>query len=180
MLDNSRKWQVEPYWATAHLQGRNIAVRGVEGLQQRLVSGDLDGFRTRFGFRDDAGALGLAVGECYTVRLARDRLLAVGIPQSDLSDGWQDAGYAVTTVSSALRVFEARGKGVADLLARATTIDPANPGPSAAMPFCGVTCSVYFHADIQTLRLHIDRGLAAYLWNWFECQPLFRVDMDEE
>ena len=23
-----------------------------------------------------------------------------------------------------------------------------------------------------TLRIHVDRGLASYLWEWFECQPL--------
>jgi hypothetical protein len=173
MLDNSCKWQPEPDWEKAQLRGRTIAVRAVTGLQQRLVSGDLDRFVADYDLGEDVGALGLATGERYAVRLARDRLLAVGIPASALADGWHAAGYAVTAAGSAFRILEARGEGVHDLLARATTIDPDNPGPCAALPFCGVTCSVYFHADIQTLRVHVDRGLAAHVWAWLECQPLF-------
>lgn len=173
MLDNSRKWRAEPDWTSAYLQGRTVAVSAVTRLQQRLVSGHIERFLADHDLGSDVGALGQAKGDRYAVRLARDRLLAVGVPQSDLSDGWHDVGYAVTTVSSAFRVLEARGEGVRDLLARATTIDPENPGPCAAIPFCGVTCSVYFHADTQALRLHVERGFAAYLWEWFECQPLF-------
>ncbi len=172
MLDNSRKWRPEPDWASARLEGRTIALRAVTGLPQRLVSGDLDRFLAEHGLGKDVGALGLATGARYTVRLARDRLLAVGIP---VDDGWHEAGYAATGVGSALRVFEARGDGIRDLLARATTIDVDNPGPCAALSFCGVTAVVYFHEDTQTLRIHADRGLAVYLWEWFECQPLLSV-----
>jgi len=34
------------------------------------------------------------------------------------------------------------------------------------MAFAGVAAIAYFHGDAQTLRLHVDRGLAAYLWTW--------------
>ena len=68
--------------------------------------------------------------------------------------------------------FEASGAGVRDLLARAVTVDPDHPGPCAAMPFGGVMAVVYRHGDAGTLRIHVDRGLASYLWEWFECQPL--------
>ncbi|KQU81768.1 hypothetical protein ASD00_35045 [Ensifer sp. Root31] len=171
MLDNSHKWKPEPDWGSAHLSGRTIEVRAVTGLTQLLVSGEIDGFRSRHGLGNDIGALGLATGERYAVRVARDRLLAVGILASECACGWYDDGYCVTAFGSAQRVFEARGKGVRDLLARATSIDLDNPGPCATLKFCDLTCSVYFYED-TTLRIHVDRGLAGYLWEWLECQPL--------
>ncbi|MBZ7926031.1 sarcosine oxidase subunit gamma family protein [Ensifer adhaerens] len=173
MLDNSRKWKPEPDWNSACLTGRAVDVRAVSGLTQHLVSGDIERFRERHGLAKDIGALGLATGERYAVRVARDRLLVVGLQASECAAGWHQDGYGVTALGSAQRVFEARGEGVRDLLARATTIDPDNAGPCAALQFCGLTCSVYFHGDTQALRVHVDRGLAAYLWEWLECQPLF-------
>lgn len=172
MPDASARWRPEPDWATARLEGPTLAVRAVAGLTQHLVSGDIDRFLARHGLGAGIGALGLASGGRYALRVARDRLLAVGIPPSECADGWHDDGYGVTAVGSALRVLEARGEGVRDLLARATTIDPDDPGPCAALQFCGLTCTVYFHGDGQTLRVHADRGLAAYLWEWLGCQPL--------
>ena len=173
MLDLARKWKPEPDWTQARLAGPTITVQAVAGVRQRLVSGDVVRFMARHGLGKDVGALGLALGDRYAVRVARDRLLVIGLSSADVPDGWHDEGYAVSTVSSALRLFEAKGKGVRDLLARATTIDPGNPGPCAAMFFCGTTGIVYRHGDAGTLRIHVDRGLATYLWEWFECQPLF-------
>lgn len=173
MLDVARKWRPEPDWANARLTGRTIEVGAIIGVTQRLVSGDAGRFLARYGLGEDVGALGLALGARYAVRVARDRLLVIGLSSADLPDGWHEEGYAVSSVDSTLRVFEAKGEGIRDLLARATTIDPDNPGPCAAMPFGGVTGTVYRHADAETLRIHVDRGLAAYLWEWFECQPLF-------
>lgn len=172
MLDNSARWRPEPDWENARLEGRTVAVRAVTGLAQRLVSGDLDRFLARHGLGCNVGALGLASGGRYAVRVARDRLLVVGLPASECADGWHADGYAVTTMGSALRVLDARGEGVRDLLARATTVDPDDPGPCAALRFFGLTCTVYFHGDAQTLRIHVERGLAASLWEWLECQPL--------
>ena len=173
MLDTACKWQPEPDWTQARLTGRTIEVGVVTGVKQRLVSGNVERFLNRHDLGGGVGALGFALGERYAMRVARDRLLVIGFPAADLPDGWHDEGYAVSTVSSALRLFEAKGEGVCDLLARATTIDPDSPGPCAAMPFGGVMGAVYRHGDAKTLRIHIDRGLAAYLWEWFECQPLF-------
>ncbi|AOF92877.1 sarcosine oxidase subunit gamma family protein [Sinorhizobium sp. RAC02] len=172
MLDIARKWQPEPDWVQARLTGRAVDIRALAGVTQRLVSGDIDRFRARYDLGKDIGALGLAFGDRYAVRVARDRLLVIGLSSVEMADGWHDEGYAVSTVSSALRLFEATGEGVRDLLARATTVDPDHPGPCAAMPFGGVMGTVYQHINAETLRIHIDRGLAAYLWEWFECQLL--------
>ena len=76
-------------------------------------------------------------------------------------------------MSAALHVLEFSGRNVLELVARATTIDPGNPGPCAALQFAGVLGCLYRHGDDQTLRLHFDRGLAAYVWTWLQNQPLF-------
>lgn len=172
MLDLAEKWRPEPDWTEARLAGPALQVRALGGMVQRLVSGDVDGFLARHDLGRDIGALGLAVGDRYAVRVARDRLLVAGLSAAELADGWHEEGHAVTTVGAALRVFEARGEGVRDLLGRAVTVDPDDPGPCAAMPFAGITAIVYRHGDAGTLRIHVDRGLATYLWEWFECQPL--------
>ena len=173
MLDLSSKWQPEPDWAHAHLVGSTIAVRTACGITQRLVSGEIGHFLARYDLDSDVGALGLAVGKRYAVRLARDRLLIVGVSAAEVPDGRQEDGFAISTVSSGLHVFEVEGEGSRDLLARATTIDPDNPGPCAALSFAGVMGTVYRHDKYETLRIHVDQGLAPYLWEWFECQPLF-------
>ena len=172
MFDLARKWQPEPDWAEARLTGPNLQVRALGRVAQRLVSGDVEGFLARHDLGRDIGALGLALGDRYAVRVARDRLLTVGLSADELPDGWHDEGCAVSTVGAALHVFEASGAGVRDLLARAVTVDLDHPGPCAAMPFGGVMAVVYRHGDAGTLRIHVDRGLASYLWEWFECQPL--------
>jgi len=172
MPDISTGWRPEPDWTSARLHGPTLDIRAVPGLPQRLVSGDIARFLARHGLSGDVGGLGLASGDRYAVRVARDRLLVVGLAASDCADGWHAEGYGVSTVGAGLRVLDIRGAGVRDLLARATTVDPDDPGRSAALLFCGLTCTVYFHGDGQTLRLHVDRGLAAYLWEWLECQPL--------
>lgn len=172
MLDLSRTWRPEPDWAQARLAGPGITIRAVTSLTQRLVSGDISRFLAQYGLGGDVGGLGVASGERYAVRLARDRMLVIGLAPGECADGWHAAGYAVTSIGSGQRVLEMRGEGVRDLLARAVTVDPDRAGPSAAMPFGGVTCAVYFHEGSQVLRVHVERGLAAYLWEWLECQPL--------
>jgi hypothetical protein len=172
MPDISARWRPEPDWPNARLQGPTLDIRAVPSLPQRLVSGDIARFLDRHGLGEGLGALGLASGGRYAVRVARDRLLVVGLAAAECVDGWHAEGYGVSTVGSGLRVLDAQGAGVRDLLARATTVDPDDPGPSAALLFCGLTCTVYFHGDRQTLRVHVDRSLAAYLWEWLEGQPL--------
>jgi hypothetical protein len=170
MLDNAEKWPLEPDWSRAVLRGRDIEVRGLRGLAQLVVSGDIEGFAERHGLPASVGALGVARGDRYALRVARDRIAVVGVTDAL---GWHPAGYAVTSMSGALHVLEFRGSALPDLVARATTIDPRDPGPSASIVFAGVTSYLYFHEDYKMLRLHIDRGLASYVWTWLQAQPLF-------
>jgi hypothetical protein len=71
-------------------------------------------------------------------------------------------------MDAALHVFEVEGTGLADVVVRATTLDPASQSPSAAMLFAGVNAVAYRYAAANRLRVHVDRGLAAYVWEWFD------------
>jgi hypothetical protein len=176
MFDNARKWQAEPDWQQARIVGRSVKISSRTGLHQRFVSGNIERFLGTYNLGRDVGALSIALGDRYAVRMARDRLLVVGISVSELADGWHDEGFAVSTASSALRLIEVEGRGIVDLLRRTTSIDPDNPGPCAAISFCDVSAVVYRHAGPQLLRIHLDRGYAAYVWDWLECHPLFLGD----
>jgi len=71
-------------------------------------------------------------------------------------------------MDAGLHVFEVEGEGLGRIVARATTLDPAGKSPLAALLFAGVHAVVYRHGTVGRLRVHVDRGLAAYLWEWLE------------
>ncbi|TPK91515.1 sarcosine oxidase subunit gamma family protein [Mesorhizobium sp. B2-4-17] len=174
MLDNPQKWSPTPDWTTASLEGDGFSIRTLHGLTQCLVSGDLGAFSNKHGLDLGVGALGVVRGDRYAVRMARDRLSAFGLSEEEMGAGWHQDGYAVTQMSAALHIFEFSGPQVLQLVARATTIDPRNPGPCAAVQFAGITSCLYFHESRERLRLHLDRGLAAYMWLWLKQQISFR------
>jgi hypothetical protein len=170
MLDHAKKWTEIPDWETATIEGRGLFVRTVNGLSQHLVSGDIEGFRRAFGLPDFVGGLGQASGERYAARMARDRALVIGV--EDLAAGWHDTGVAVTKMNSALHVFEVSGKSALDLVERGAVMDAGDAGPNSATVFAGVITSLYRHGSATTLRLHVDRGLAPYLWAWIGSQRM--------
>lgn len=162
------RWPAAPDWASARIEGAGFTVRSVAGLHQLLVSGDLDAWNRASGLTGQGvGALGLAKGKAWQARVARDRLLAVSEKPFKVEPGWHGEGFAVTRMDAALHVFEAEGKGLDGIVARATTLDPAGKSPSAALLFAGVNAVAYRHGAADRLRVHVDRGLAAYLWEWF-------------
>lgn len=168
MHDHGRNWTEIPDWSRAIIEADGVSLRTAGGLDQHLVSGDLAGFGRDSGLDPQgAGALGLVSGAAYTVRLGRDRLLAVGPLPDAVRPGWNAQGFAVTEVSAAWHVFELDGPGAMALVARATTLDPRVPGPCAALGFAGVQAVLYRHGEAR-LRLHLDRALAPYLWSWLE------------
>ncbi|MGN6538854.1 MAG: hypothetical protein ACTHKQ_24390, partial [Mesorhizobium sp.] len=57
------------------------------------------------------------------------------------------------------------------VIARAATLSPETTSASAAMLFAGVNAVVYRHGARNRLRVHVDCGLAAYLWEWFGQLP---------
>ncbi|MBX9456499.1 MAG: hypothetical protein KL863_11030 [Rhizobium sp.] len=145
-------------------EGRGIHVTTVQGLTQHLVSGN---FAT---FGADIGAMGIAAGDRATIRIARDRVLATNAEASLVTPGWHAEGFAATDVSAMYHVFGITGAGVRDLLREALFIDPDNAGPSAAVMFAGLHAILYCVGSRETLRLHVERGHAAYLVNWLEAR----------
>jgi sarcosine oxidase gamma subunit len=167
MRDLAKKWSVVPDWQAAVITAPGLSVRAISGLNQLLVSGDLDAW-ARISGLDGAGvgAFGTAKGDRYTVRLARDRLLVVSNSPVAIAAGWHEEGFAVTAISAGLQVFEAEGSALDALIARGTTLDPGQVSASAALSFADVSSIVYRHES--RLRIHADRGLATYLWTWME------------
>lgn len=167
MLDRSDFWTVPP----EALHGEGLSVRLLPPLPQVMVSGDLDGYAAAHGLPPTAGLLAEVTGRRYALRLARNRMLAVGIDLDPAAGGWVD-GAALTPMTGALAVVEIAGENAMALLARATAIDPRQSSPSAALMFAGAT-AVLYRRD-QGLRLHLDRGLVPYMMNWCAATELFR------
>ncbi|ENN83875.1 hypothetical protein RHSP_41714 (plasmid) [Rhizobium freirei PRF 81] len=169
MVDHARKWDAAPDWSTAKLIGKDIAIWSIELPDQTLVSGDLAAFgRNAEMDGRGVGTFGHVDGEAYTIRLARDRLLAVGRLPQTVREGWNEAGFAITSFGGANHVFELSGEGQADLLARATSMALLDPGYSASVGFAFVPSVLYRHGPLNNLRLHVERGLAVYVWAWLK------------
>lgn len=164
MRDLAQSWPRIPDWSGTAYEGRGLHVTTVAGLTQHLVSGNLAPFGA------DIGALGIANGDGATIRVARDRILAVDAEPSLVTPGWHAEGFAATDVSALYHVFEISGAGVPDLLREALLIDPDNASPSAAVMFAGLHAIHYCIESRDTLRLHVERGHAAYLVNWLEAR----------
>lgn len=161
------RWPAAPDWGSASIEGAGVTVRSLAGLHQMLVSGNLEAWNSASGLTGPGvGALGLAKGKTWQIRVARDRLLAVSDMPLRVEPGWHAEGFAVTRMDAALHVFEIEGEGIDGVVARATTLDPAGASASAAMLFAGVNAIAYRHGAANRVRVHVDRGLAAYLWEW--------------
>ena len=168
MRDLAGKWPPMPDWDSAAIDTGTLRMRTLSGLGQRLVSGDLGAWALASGIAGSgAGAGEVARGDRYMVRIARDRALAVSKAPPEVGPGWHGQGFAVSVMDAGLHVFEIAGPGTAGLLARATTLDPKASSSSAAVSFAGVHAFVYRHDGPETVRVHVDRGLAPYLWEWF-------------
>jgi sarcosine oxidase, subunit gamma len=167
MRDLAEKWSVAPDWQSAVITAPGLVVRAVPGLNQLLVSGDLDAWARASGLDGHGvGAFGTVQGDRYAARLARDRLLVVSNTPVAVAMGWHAEGFAVTAISAGLHVFEVEGSALDAFIARGTTLDPRQASASAALSFAGISAVVYRHQG--RLRIHVDRGLAAYLWTWME------------
>lgn len=159
MLDRS------PFWSKApdSLRGPGLMVRVLPPVPQLMVSGDLDGFLARHALPPAGGLLAETSGSRYALRLARARMLVVGLDLLPEAAGWAKGG-ATTPMTGALAVVEASGPDAMALFARCTAVDPAANSPSAALSFAGVTAIACRHDG--ALRLHLDRGLLPYLMAW--------------
>ncbi len=169
MRNLAEKWPAAPDWASATLSKGSISVRTLGGLSQLLVSGDLAAWSKASRLAGEGvGAGAIASGDKYMVRIARDRLLAVGEQSFPVAAGWHAAGFAVTVMDAGLHVFEIEGPDLDRLIARGTALDPGTASPSASILFAGVGALFYRFGNPDRARLHVDRGLAPYLWEWLE------------
>ena len=164
MRDLAQSWPRIPDWSGTAYEGRGIHVTTVQGLSQHLISGNFAPFGA------DIGALGIASGGSATVRIARDRVLVTNADPALVTPGWHAEGFAATDVSAMYHVFEISGAGIPDLLREALLINPDNAGPSAAIMFAGLHAILYCIGSRDRLRLHLERGHAAYLVNWLEAR----------
>lgn len=166
MLDHAMKWAAEPDWTSVSLTARGVSIRNLDLPDQALVSGNLAAFGQASNLDPQgAGAFGLVQGDRYTIRLARDRLLVVGELPSAILEGWNEAGFAVTAIGGADHVFELSGEGLPELLSQAMTIEPTTSSPSASVGFAATPAVVYRHQTSASLRLHVERGFAVYVWS---------------
>lgn len=168
MLDQ-KLWRALPDRHTMRLEGGGLRISNIPGLSQYLASGQISLAAAAAGVSAaGAGALGIASGNSYSVRVARDRLLVVSSHEKLLTPGWNDQGYAVTDMSAALEVFEFDGPLCSEIVKRATTLPLSGESPCAALAFAGISACLYCYRSDQVLRLHIDRALSAYVWEWLE------------
>jgi len=169
MLDRGQFWSPALTQGPG-LQGKDLQVRLLLPIGQIMISGDLDAGLARFGLGGSVGLLGAVSGERYALRLARGRALVVGADIDASQAGWRE-GVAITPMTGALAVIEMRGPQAMELVARATAIDLRKASPCAALSFAGVTSVLCSHQD--GLRLHLDRGLVTYMFDWMGSSGLF-------
>ncbi|PBC01497.1 hypothetical protein [Mesorhizobium sp. WSM3860] len=169
MRNLAEKWPAAPDWTTAVLNKDGISVRTLGGLNQLLISGDLTAWAQASGLAGEGvGAGAVASGDKYMLRIARDRILAVSQRPLPVAAGWHEDGFAVSVMDAGLHVFEIEGPGLAGLVAKGTARDPGQASRSASVLFAGVTVLFYRFGGPDRARLHVDRGLAPYLWEWLE------------
>jgi hypothetical protein len=134
-----------------------------------LVSGDIGAWSRANGIVGaPANVSSIITGDRYTVRLARDRILAVSAEPFGIEPGWHAQGFAVSAVDAGLHVFEIDGPRMQDVLTRATTLDPNGDTASASLFFAGLNAVMYRYGSARCVRVHVDRALAPYLWQWLE------------
>lgn len=176
MLDRSGFWPAPPA-PDARLEGDGLSLRLLPPMPQVMVSGALDRFLAAHALGPAAGLLQPVSPPRYALRLARHRMLAVGITMDHAAAGWSD-GIAMTPMTGALAVIEITGTNAMGLFARASGIDPRRKSASAALDFAGVTAALC--RCNNGLRLHVDRSLVPYLLDWAGATGLGQLISTEE
>ncbi|MEO3385420.1 hypothetical protein [Mesorhizobium sp. CAU 1741] len=166
MRDRGKFWTPAP-GLSARIERNDFSAGFVTGLQQVLISGDLDKAAAAIApSAREVGLWGLAEGTQTWVRFARDRALLVSTASLEIAPGWRD-GYVATPCDDGYAVIDLSGPALPEVVAEATSADLEAGSPSAAILFAGVTALLY-RSNPRTARLHVESPLAAYLWRWLE------------
>jgi sarcosine oxidase gamma subunit len=164
MLDRGLFWTPA---AAGAFSARDVAISVVSGLRQTLVSGVRPLAAPFCAGLAPVGFSGIARGPTYAVALARDRLLVVSENPIEAAEGFDAAtATALTHVDDAWVILDLEGPELADLIAKATSLDFTDASPSASLIFAGLTCIAYRYERPSRLRLHIERPLAAAFAEW--------------
>lgn len=168
----------------AVIAGAGIEIRVRGGIAQIAVGGELDGVAARTAI---ARVIGVALPDEPNRRagsdpnvlwLAPDKRLITSDSRggrelrAELVTALADSFVAVTDMSDAYAVLEASGPRLRDILAMACALDfdlrafPADR--SARTLFANVPVLLYRHGGPDSMRLHVDRAVAHYLWAWLE------------
>lgn len=167
MRDFATKWSPVPDWTTVRIERQGLSVKPIAGLSQILISGRLDAALSLLHTPARiTGAADPAAGDPYAIRLARDRLLLISSEPPDLTPSWHDAGFAVSTMDDAYVIVQIDGYLLPEILSRGSSLDFSHGGNSVATRFAGVPVLLYRYQNSTCLRIHVERGLAAYLWRW--------------
>ena len=168
MHDPAAIWTPEPDWSSAQISREGWQARPVAGLHQTLLSGALD--RAAEALAPGPPGIGLwDVAErlpCL-VRIARDRGLLVAESPASIADGWHD-GWAASDMTDGWRVLEVSGPAAEEIVREGTAADLEASSPSAAVRFAGLVGVLVYRTGAGTVRLHVDRSFAPYLWRWLE------------
>lgn len=166
MHDRGKFWTPSPGEA-AILAGNGFEARCVCGLGQTLVSGNLPHALAMLApGAPETGLWAIASADSYSVRLSRDRALVVTPAPLDVAPGWRD-GYVATPCDDAYAVVDLSGSDLRSIVAEAASADLEGGSRSAALLFAGVPVMLYRIAQ-DTARLHVERPLLAYLWQWLD------------
>ncbi|WP_068304539.1 hypothetical protein [Pararhodobacter sp. CCB-MM2] len=168
MLDRAPFWLVQP----RQLSGDGITVTLLDPVPQLRISGDLAAACAALDLPPPVGLMAPADGPRAAIRLARNRMLAVGVTLPHADSGLRD-GYALTPATGSLAVLHLDGPGAGELLARGTAVDLTQASPSAALLFAGMNAVLYRHGT--GMRLHLDRGLVDYAFDWIEASGALRA-----
>lgn len=167
MLDLGSRWSPPEEGDLIEMAGGRIRIARVRHLHQALVSGDEAAVIAALQLGGETvGAFGIASTLSYRVTIARDRFLAVSQMPFGIVEGWHDAGFAFTTVSDALAVFDITGEDLERLKERAANPALVTGSRSARVDFAGRGCLVYHYPSPDIMRVHVDRAFADYFLTW--------------
>lgn len=164
-FDFASKWPRQPDWSDFRLEGAGATAVAVTTFGATIVNGDIAAaLAQRPDLPEPVGWPDIVSGDAYAIRLACDRMLAVGGVL--LSPGWYENGFAVSDASDSFIVFELSGPNAGDILAHGGEVSVGQPSASAARLLFGVFCILYRYQDPDRFRLMVPRPQAGGFLSW--------------